>query len=639
MQIIAPLVSTMETRLGRVEAGLRQAQLGNASLNDTGLPIYDADGNLRGVVGMQPDGTVAATSINNPEPPPVPSAPIVTAGFGPTLVVKATGESQSGTGFPADFISSPLYKVWYADALNPTVFTLGGTISSVDGDTVIGPLEYTQYVIALSAINPSGKESEKSAVSSGTPAQVVSADLIAGFLQEIHLNADIVGAAAIKANAVTATKIAPDSVETPHLVAGAVTSGKIAANSVNAGHIVAGSITTEKINALAVTANEIAANAIIAGKIQAGAVSATKLEANLILASRIIAGSATGARVEMHPTNGLQAFKSDGTTRTFWINAATGEAFFSGEIETAPSGSRIVINPGGTVPDEMRFYQGSLYGRMYADPAPNSTAAIIMEGSGSTRGRNGVYPSESFISFFDGSASRSACSSQTDVMNIWGGTVTLEGRDQWGAGEVHFNRRNTSGSLIGASGLRYRGAGSNEPAFYSPTYDTQIVWISSGMIVQNGAGGGTKTFADSSSRRTKKGERPIQFGPRSALGIIDAVESKAWNYQFEWVDGEAEPPRRKITVRGDDERDESGRLIKQGKVREEDAPPEKKVKPHFSPIAEDLLAVAPDLVIEDASIPGGYGLAARDMVGVLWQAVRELSAKVKELENASPRPS
>jgi hypothetical protein len=103
-----------------------------------------------------------------------------------------------------------------------------------------------------------------------------------------------------------------------------------------------------------------AANAVTATKIAAGAVTATKLEANLVLATRIIAGSPTAARVEMHPTSGLQAFpNADGATRTFWIDATSGNFTAVGSISTAFSGPRIVLNPNGTNADTIRLYGNS----------------------------------------------------------------------------------------------------------------------------------------------------------------------------------------------------------------------------------------------------------------------------------------
>ena len=617
---VANWITEHEVRLKRVEDGLRRSQLGNSSLNGSGLNYYDDDGNLRGTVGKQIDGTYTATSTNNPNPPPVPVGPSVTNVLG-GMLVDHTGENVDGTSMPADFSH---LNVYLADVINPTVKFKQGTISPVPGQFPITTSEYTAYEITVTSVNYSGKESEHSIPSTGTPQQAVSADLINGIIQEVHLSAGIVTEAAIQAGAVTTTKIADDAISTPKLAAGAVVAAKIAADQINAGHLTAGSITTEKIASLAITTNELAANAITATKIQTGAVTALKLESNLVLASRLIAGTIDGNRVEMHPVDGLQAWTGGGVTRSFWINAATGSAFLSGEIQTAYSPNpRIVINPGGTVPDEMRLYQtASTYGRILADPAPGSTAAVLIEGSGTSRGRLGVYPTEAFVSLFDGANSRSAVSCLDGENNIWGGAVNLEAQDQWGTGEIVFRYRNPAGAIQHLRTLAFRGGGSGEPCLYSGIQNTQIVWLSNGMIVQDGAGGGTRSFFNSSSVSIKKNVKDIIFGTRDARDMIAAVPSKQWNYQSEWIEGEPEPPRRKIKQRTDDVRDAEGRLVKAGEDVLVDAPPEPKIKPHYGPLAEDLVGIANDLLTVDSSIPGGYGLVDRDLIGVLWEALR-----------------
>jgi hypothetical protein len=555
---ISNWITEHEKRIARVENALSTAQLRYSSLDNTSIPMYDADGVYRGSVGMQNDGTVGAISVNNPVPPKVPNAPIVV----PTkagLSVSSTG-SVDGSSWPADFSHLNVYS---ALAANPTVRTLEGTIVAANGlgSFIIAPLPYTSHVITLTSVNYSLKESGFSTPSSGTPLQVAGPDI---------------------------------------------------------------------------TANSIDTNQIIAG-----AITAAKLAADLVIATRIIAGTATGARVEMHPTAGLQAFLADGVTRTFWINAATGSAYFMGEIVTAPTGARIVMNPGGTFPAEARFYQGTtIYGSIYADPAPGGTAAIIIEGSGTNRGRSGVYPAEAFTSYYNGTTGKvpSATSCLFDRLNIWGGDVFIGGMDKYGAGEVIITYADGNDTQIASRTLYFRGGGGGEPALYSANFDTQIVWIGTGMIVQNAAGGGTKSFFNSSSRAQKKGEKPIQFGTRKALAVIGAVESKSWNYNDEWVEGEPVPLRRKIKQHLPEERDDNGRLIKGPSETLIDAPQAPKMNPHFGPIAEDILLVAPELVIQDPSIPGGLGLTDRDLIGVLWEALRELRALVKQYAPSVPIP-
>jgi hypothetical protein len=56
----------------------------------------------------------------------------------------------------------------------------------------------------------------------------------------------------------------------------------------------------------------------------------------------------------------------------------------------------------------------------------------------------------------------------------------------------------------------------------------------------------------------------------------------------------------------------------------------------YFPMAEHLRAVAPALVHEDPD--GRLGVGLGDVVGLLWDAVRQLSAQVRELRGESAPP-
>lgn len=374
---IGDYMTDLELRMKRVEQGLSQVQLGNSSLEGSGINMFDATGNYRGTVGFQQDGTTTVTS-QNPQPPPIPAAPTIKQDIA-CLVVSHDGSTASGQGNPADFSHLNVYT---ADAGIPGVRTLRGTINPVPGSYVVSGLDYTNYLVDVTAVNQGGKESDHSAVASGTPQMVVSADIIAGAVTSLHLAADSVTSAAIQANAVTTTEIADNSISSPKVIAGSIIAGKLAVDSVQTGNIVSQAVTASKILALTITSNEIAANAITAGKITAGSITASKLEANMIIATRIIAGTDTGARVEMHPTAGIQAFNSSGT-RTFWIDATTGSFTATGSMSTAFSGTRIQINPSGTNPDEIRFFPSATgrWGAIDAITSGTGGAGIRMYGA------------------------------------------------------------------------------------------------------------------------------------------------------------------------------------------------------------------------------------------------------------------
>lgn len=467
---------------------------------------------------------------------------------------------------------------------------------------------------------------------------ITTSELNAGSVTSAKVVAGAIGANELAANAVTAGKLAADSVTSTNIVAGTILAGDLAADSVSAGKIAANAITTRELASLSVTADQIAANAVTAGAIQAGAITAAKLAATLVLATRVIAGTLTGTRAEMN-SGGFESWK--GTTQTFDVNASTGDVMMLGAYKTAQAGTRIELG-GANGADVIRLYQGSVYAQIYADPAPNSTAGVFMQGSGSQSGKVGVYPGEGFTSWVTGGTSRSAVSCTTNATNIWGGDVTIEAQ----GGAVAFTQRTGSGgSIQGSRTLQLLGAGSGEPAIYAPNYDTQIVLTGAGVAVQTRAGVSKQILASNvaaSSRRIKKGEKAIKF-PRglTAGGVVDALVPKQWNYEDDWVEGEPRP-RKTYTMRGDIRRDDEGRAIVDPDtlvpLREPDqefeVDPGEPVKPKLGLIAEDVQAVVPEIVQSIPGVAGGLGLADRDLIAVLWLAVREGRVQMKNLRQA-----
>ena len=76
-------------------------QLAHSSLDDHGLPVYDADGNLALTVGKQPDGTWGAKPVVGPVPP----APVGLDAEGDAGAVRASwqGVFWAGAALPMDF--------------------------------------------------------------------------------------------------------------------------------------------------------------------------------------------------------------------------------------------------------------------------------------------------------------------------------------------------------------------------------------------------------------------------------------------------------------------------------------------------------------------------------------------------------
>jgi hypothetical protein len=404
-----------------------------------------------------------------------------------------------------------------------------------------------------------------------------------------------------------------------------------------------------------VTANAIAANAVTAGAINAGAVTAAKLEANLIMSTRIIAGSLTGTRAEMNG-GGFEAWK--GTIQTFDVDAATGNVMMLGAYKTAASGARVELNPGGTVPDEIRFYQDATqYGYINAEPGGSGTAAVVMRSqvSNSHRGSVGVYPGEAFAAYqHQVGTSEAAISLVTTAANIWGGNVNLDARQQFGAGRVNFSMRNSSNSPINNAQLRYdsNGAADAEARLFSDWRDLALSWSAApttvGLYVGNNAGVGrpitASAFPLASSGTIKRNIRAAALSEAStAVGALRGARVRQYHYIGERAPGEAPGPGRKFVDRRE-RRDERGRVVLNPDSGEplfdevtEDIPPDPERKPHIGFVAEELEAVLPEVVLDAPTIPGGKVIDTSSLLAVVVQAVQELAEDRQTRPASVPR--
>jgi hypothetical protein len=606
----ATALASIEARLTALEVGLRTGQLGYSSLQNTGLNVYDEDGNVRYTIGKQTDGVFSGVSKNNPNPPPIPSQPVVIPGKG-ALTIRYEGETATGEAIPSDWSHCNVYVAPLSG-----LYTFVGQIISIPGDFVVAPLEYIQHSVKLTNVNYSGKESDFGAVSQGTPELVVGDDLIDGIVTSVKIAndavtaakvaadaigtaqiqddavqlaqladgsvsasqiidgavqagkiaADAVGTNELAANSIVAGKIATDAVISRHILAGAVQAGKLDVDSVQAGNIVANAVTTAKIDALAVTSDRVAANAIDAGKIAAGAVTASKLEADMVISSRIIAGSPTGARMELHPTNGLQAFTSTGD-RNVQITAA-GNAYFNGIVYAGlPTGQSIALDPvawgnGGGFPyPRMDVVDNT--GTFYGQVAQNGNDMII------------------------------ASKRKADDVNQGGRLVlntTATGFDFLNSSGVetahcHVNS-NSVGFRVGTTELFYLLTGSSQPKLEATSQGSGLTFASGSLYVGNNSG--TKIPIQASSFDTSSSET-VKEKIRSTAGAaktwVRTARGKRWKYV------------------GDD-------------------------REHVGPIAEEL----PDWMVSQ-DMNGDKVVSAHDIAGAAWEAAAEAHDEVDELKD------
>lgn len=355
---LADELARLKGRMDLLEDGSKASQLKYSSIEDGAIAVFDREGLERLRLGLQPDGTFTSSSRNNPDPPPVPRAPLLTAGKG-TITVQSQGSILSDASWPADFSHLNIYA-----SINQGLQRRVGTIAVDPGVFVLGPLPYEPVEVWFTAVNHSGRESPASESATATPTKVVGDDLLNETITSLNLAAEAVTRAKIAVAAIGPVQLDANAVTHDHIQAHAITGEQIQANTITAlniaartitglqieaetilgDHIAARQIDANRLIALSITANEIAANAITAGKIAAGSITADKLEAVMVLATTIIAGNPLGGRVVLSP-QGIDAFGPDGV-RTLQYDNATGDLRLVGMLETGVDGSIVRVTPG-----------------------------------------------------------------------------------------------------------------------------------------------------------------------------------------------------------------------------------------------------------------------------------------------------
>ncbi|WP_416520015.1 hypothetical protein [Streptomyces achromogenes] len=264
-------LQALRKRLERVE---RQARLGHASIDNTAVVVKDSAGSLRGIIGVQADGTTAVNIVNGAAPPQ-PSAPIVASVLG-GVTVSWDGRTVNGSVLPLDWARVEVHASILA-SYDPVPATLQGTIETAQGATVVVPCDSPVYV-RLVARNTSGAASTPSdTVGPLGPAPVVADDILDGIVTTLKLADD----------AVTAAKLAAGAVDTTALQDGAVLAAKLADAAVEVGKLADNAVTGPAIASGAVTAGKLAANSVVAGNIQAGAVTSAAVAAGAITTDKL----------------------------------------------------------------------------------------------------------------------------------------------------------------------------------------------------------------------------------------------------------------------------------------------------------------------------------------------------------------
>ncbi|WP_435060382.1 hypothetical protein [Streptomyces sp. bgisy060] len=224
---LARLLASYEDRLRALE---RTSQAAHSSIEGGSMDIYDEHGELKGTVGVQPDGGVALVPIDTP-PPPTPTAPTVEPVLA-GLVIGWDGQWDDSYAAPSDLALVQVHVSPSPDFV-PDLTTLAATITAPLGGTVTVAVEgYAPVWVRLVAANTAAVAGPPSAAVQGTPRQAVPQDLIDGIVTEVKIAQD----------AVTTAKIAVGAVGTSALAAGAVLEDKLAKAAVTLDKIANGAV-------------------------------------------------------------------------------------------------------------------------------------------------------------------------------------------------------------------------------------------------------------------------------------------------------------------------------------------------------------------------------------------------------------
>src|SRR5690625_3479909 len=123
-------------------------QLAHSSLDDQGMHVYDADGNLSVTLGKQPDGTYSARPVRGPIPP----APAGLGAEGDAGLVHASwqGVFWAGAASPRDF-----------EAVEVLVDgNVHGAIHDPDGGSVTVPAFAGEREVSFRTLSQAGRRSD-----------------------------------------------------------------------------------------------------------------------------------------------------------------------------------------------------------------------------------------------------------------------------------------------------------------------------------------------------------------------------------------------------------------------------------------------------------------------------------------------
>lgn len=160
----------MQDQINRIERSQRTHQLDFFTVENGAIQHTDAEGNVRSVLGVQPDGTFAH-ALFNASAPLAPDVPIVGSGIN-SLSVTWDGFMSDGSAPLTDFAWVEIH-INTTPNFTPSSADLAGHLYQAGSFTAPGLTAGITYYVTLIAVNTSGAASPPSTYSAATPASVV----------------------------------------------------------------------------------------------------------------------------------------------------------------------------------------------------------------------------------------------------------------------------------------------------------------------------------------------------------------------------------------------------------------------------------------------------------------------------------
>lgn len=351
-----------------------------------------------------------------------------------------------------------------------------------------------------------------------------------------------------------------------------------------------------------------------------------KLTSGTMTASVILGGeiatAPSGQRVRFG-FDGLEAYLADGVTKILDVDIASQTLTAAGLLQSAVSGKRWVLNPDTT----LRFVHiGGDYSQFTAydtwDGSAVSWRAPLDVNNMSGRvsvtsiGVNiGFSPESDFTALRSEILLRKQDVGLTSPLIRFFADKRYTANPAIGGGQrISFAFLDGSGNQINDSLLYFQTAPSDQPWLAAPFTNSGLAFDFNALVCQDGGRNaipiGASAFNNISTRAAKFDEADLPFDP---LAAVRAAPAKSWRY----LDDAKPRP----------ERPDGGEHYRERPAKwSREQPP---AQLHFGPMAEDLAEVHPALVTEMAGRPA---TDVRDLLGVLWAAVRKLDVQVEGLK-------